>query len=284
MQRVLIAGATGYLGGYVAAEFKKQSYFTRVVVRNIEKVSDKNIEADEVIQAEVTKPDTLRNCCEGMDVVFSSIGITMQKDGLTYMDVDYQANLNLLHEAVRCGVKRFIYVSVLNGPQMTGVKLCVAKEKFVDALKNSGLDYAIIRPTGYFSDMAEFFHMAKKGRLFLLGEGDHKMNPISGEDLAKICVASVNSPEREVLIGGPENFTYNEIASLAFAVCEKPPRIVHIPNVIIKLMLGALRTFTSSKVYGPVEFLIAVLSRDMLAPQYGTCALKGYYERLKKAP
>jgi len=283
MQKVLIAGATGYLGGYVVAEFKKQSYFTRVIVRNIEKFSDKNIKADEVIQAEVTRPDTLRNCCEGMDVVFSSIGITMQKDGLTYMDVDYQANLNLLHEAIRCGVKKFIYVSVLNGPQMSRVKLCIAKEKFVEALKNSGLDYSIIRPTGYFSDMAEFFHMAKKGRLFLLGEGGHKMNPISGEDLAKVCVASVNNPEKEVPVGGPESFTYNEIARLAFAICEKKPRIIHIPGMIVQLIIRALRLFTSSKVYGPVEFFIAVLSRDMQAPQYGTNFLKKYFVRLKKA-
>lgn len=65
------------------------------------------------------------------------------------MDVDYQVNINLLEEAIRNGVKRFIYISILNGDKLTHLKICKAKAKFVSALKNSGLDYCIVRPTGY---------------------------------------------------------------------------------------------------------------------------------------
>ena len=118
MKKVLIAGATGYLGKYISAELKAQSFYTKVLVRNSSKFEEYNIEVDEMIQAEVTNKDSLSNCCEGIDVVISSLGITTQKDGLTYMDVDYQANLNLLKEAKQAGVKKFIYVSVLNGNKL----------------------------------------------------------------------------------------------------------------------------------------------------------------------
>jgi nucleoside-diphosphate-sugar epimerase len=55
-------------------------------------------------------------------------GITRQKDGFTYMDVDYQANMNLLEQEKQSGVKRFIYVSVFNGENLRHLKICDAKE------------------------------------------------------------------------------------------------------------------------------------------------------------
>lgn len=280
MKKVLIAGATGYLGSFVAKEFKRQHYFTRIIVRNIEKFKAENIETNELVQAEVTMPETLIGCCDGIDIVFTSVGITKQKDGLTYMDVDYQANFNLLEEAKRSGVKKFIYVSVFNGDQMTNLKICDAKEKFVACLKYSGIDYCVLRPTGYFSDMGDFFKMAKKGRVYLIGKGTHKMNPISGEDLAVFCVAAIERPEKELPIGGPEVFTYHQIAELAFEICTKKSKISYIPEWLIKSALGVMRAFTDSKIYGPIEFFVTVLSNDMVPPGFGNHKLRSYFEKL----
>lgn len=92
-----------------------------------------------------------------MDAVITTVGITRQKDGLTYMDVDYGANVNLLREAERAGVSRFIYVSVLNGNNMRHLKICNAKERFVDQLSLSDIDSCVIRPNGFFSIWAIFF-------------------------------------------------------------------------------------------------------------------------------
>jgi uncharacterized protein YbjT (DUF2867 family) len=87
------------------------------------------------------------------------------------MDVDYQANMNLLQDARKSGVNKFIYVSVLNGANLRHLKICDAKERFVEGLKASGMDYGIIRPNGIFSDMADFLEMARKGRIYLFGKG-----------------------------------------------------------------------------------------------------------------
>ena len=103
MERILIAGATGYLGGYIAGNLDKKECFVRLLVRNPEKPGQKKIKADEIIVGEVTKAETIKDCCESIDVVISTVGITRQKDKLGYMDVDYQANLNLLREVKRVG-------------------------------------------------------------------------------------------------------------------------------------------------------------------------------------
>ncbi|SFL61285.1 SDR family oxidoreductase [Halanaerobium salsuginis] len=279
MEKVLLAGATGYLGSYILKELQESDYAVKVIVRSPEKlpVDIKNIE---VIEAELTKPATIKNCCHDVDYVISTVGITRQKDDFLYMDVDYQANKNLLLEARRSQVKKFSYISVFKGQELKNLKMCAAKERFVEELKNSGLDYCIIRPTGFFSDMADFFKMASKGRIYLFGDGKFKSNPIHGQDLAPLCVLSLQQKEQEIIIGGPDILTQNEIARLAYNALNKEIKITHLPDFLRKFSLFLVRTFTSEKFYGPVEFFLTVLAMDMVAPKRGEKHLKDFYDEL----
>ncbi len=277
MKKILLAGSTGYLGVYIAKELQQRSYFFRAIARSPEKLEQNTIKANEILKAELTDPDSIRECCKDIDVVISTVGITRQKDGLTYMDVDYQANMNLLKEAKKSGVKKFIYVSVLNGEKLKNLKICDAKEMFVEQLKKSGIHYCIVRPNGFFSDMSEFFNMAKKGRIYLFGNGELRANPIHGEDLAVVCVDAIDRPDKEIETGGPETLTQNEIASIAFGILGNKPKITHIPDWVRVTILKLVRLLTGSKVYGPVEFFMTVMAMDMLAPEYGKHMLKEYF-------
>lgn len=281
MSKILIAGATGYLGSYIAQELKQQDYYTRVLVRDLKKFEQSGIEADEIIRAEITDKSTLEDCCKDIEVIISSIGITKQKDGLSYMDVDYQANLNLLKVAKRSGVKKFVYISVLNGEKLKNLKICEAKEKFVDELKKSELDFCVIRPNGFFSDMTEFYNMAKNGRIYLFGNGNLKSNPIHGEDLAKFCVSVLRSNDKEIEIGGPETLTQNEIAKVAFDSVGKTPKITYVPDRIRRVVLSMARLILNAKTYGPIEFVMNVLAIEMVAPEYGRHTLKEYFNGLE---
>lgn len=281
MMKILLAGSTGYLGGYIGQELQKRSCFFRVIVRNPKTPNPNLVKANEVITAELTSPDSIRGCCRDIDVVISTVGITRQKDGLTYMDVDYQANMNLLAEAQARGVKKFIYVSVLNGKELDHLKICEAKELFAAQLEKSGMDYCIIRPNGFFSDMAEFLTMAKKGRIYLFGNGNLKTNPIHGEDLAIACVDAIDTTDRELEIGGPETLTHHEIASIAFEVAGNKPKITFIPEWLRVATLSVLRLATKSTVYGPVEFFMTVMAMDMVAPEYGKQTLQHYFTTLR---
>lgn len=275
--KVLIAGATGYLGSHIVTELKKKSYFIRTITRNSDKLKKRKLEIDEIFEAEITKPETLTNCCDGIDIVITTIGITKQKDGLTYMNVDYQANLNLLNEAIKSNVKKFIYVFVANSDKMQNLKIIQAKQLFVDKLTQSGLKYCIIKPNGFFADMGEFLEMAKKGSVYVFGKGDFKINPIHGEDLAKACVENIDRYEKEVSVGGPETLTHNQIAEFAFNALGKKAKIVHVPIWVKSLSLFLLRTFKSVKTYGPVEFFMTVMTMNMTAPEFGTHTLKEFF-------
>ncbi|MGB0980205.1 MAG: SDR family oxidoreductase [Croceimicrobium sp.] len=273
---VLVAGATGYLGGYIIKELAERNFFYKAIARSPQKL--KALKADQVIKAEVTQAESLRGICAGMDVVISTVGITRQKNGLTYMDVDYQANLNLLREAQKAGVKKFIYISAINGDKMRQLKIFEAKEAFVDELKKSGLDYTVLRPNGFFSDMRDFLEMAKRGRVYLFGSGQYRLNPIHGADLAEVVVDAIRSPEREISLGGPDILTQNEIAALALDTWYRDVKITHLPDWTRRLSIGLLRTFTSSKTYGPIEFFLTAMAMDNVAPRCGTHRLYEFFK------
>lgn len=278
---VLVAGATGYLGQYVVKELKKRGFWVRVLIR---KEAQKKIfqEVDDFFIGQISEPDSLKGITENIDWVFSSIGITRQKDGMTYMDVDYQGNSNLLKEALKDKVELFQYISAINGDKLRHLKLFEAKEKFVDELKNSGICYCVLRPNGFFSDMQDFLNMAKSGRVYLFGDGNMKLNPIHGEDLAKVCVDTMISGVTEETVGGMEIFTQNELAELALKAWQKPVRIIHLPDWTRRFVIWLLRTFTSSKTYGPVEFFLTAMAYDNIANQYGTNRLEDFFKQTVK--
>jgi uncharacterized protein YbjT (DUF2867 family) len=285
MQKVLVAGATGYLGRFVTQEFKKRGYWVRALARNPKKLKEAGPfmepaikdQIDEIFVGEVTKPETLSGLCDGIDIAFSSIGITRQRDKVSFIEVDYHGNRNLLELAVKARVKKFIFVSVFKADVIE--KLAVAREMFVKDLRESGLDYAVIRPTGYFSDMGEYLKMAKSGRVYLIGGGHHRINPIYGADLAEICADAVESRQREIPVGGPETYSHEEIAELAFSVLGKTQKIRRIPVWMVNLAVKMIRPF-SEHYYTLASFFTAVMQNDFAAPKTGTHSLREYFEKL----
>jgi uncharacterized protein YbjT (DUF2867 family) len=276
MKRVLVAGATGYLGGFVARELKARGHFVRALARSPARLAPLKDSLDEVVEAQVTQPETLEHACDGMDVVFSSIGITRQRDGLTFRDVDYQGNKNLLDAALRAGVDKFIYVSVFNGPNLLHLDIVKAHEDFVDVLKASNISYAVLRPTGYFSDMGEFLEMARRGRIYLVGRGRNRVNPIHGADLAKACVDAMEGERQEIDLGGPEILTYREIAELAFHTLDKPARITSVPVWVMRLAIAVTKVF--SRHQGELlAFFTTAMTSDVVAPTTGTRSLEAHY-------
>lgn len=280
MQSVFIAGATGYLGRYLCAEYERRGCYVTALVRDKSRARD--INASALIEAEATRPDTLADTMEGADLVVSALGITRQKDGLTYRDVDFQANLNLLREAERAGVSRFAYVHVLNAHKMRHVPLVAAKADFVDALQRSPIASTVIAPSGYFSDMQDFLKMAQASRVWLFGTGTNRINPIHGADLATAIAEATDTGTPWLNVGGPDTFTHQELAELAFDCIEKTPRITYLPDGIRRAALQILPWVTPQSLNGPVQFFLTAMAMDMVGQSVGTRHLADHFKASTK--
>lgn len=282
MQTVLIAGATGYLGRHLCAEYERRGWYVLALVRDAARAGA--LSAGSLVEAQATAPETLGGIMAGVDLVVSALGITRQADGLDYMDVDYQANVNLLEEAERAGVKRFAYVHVLNADKMPDVPLVAAKAAFVDRLWASPLESTIIAPSGYFSDMADFLAMARAGRVWLFAPGTHRINPIDGADLAAATADAIEAGRDWLDVGGPDIFTHDELATLAFRALGKRPRMVHLPDALRRVALVLLPRVAPRRISGPTRFFLTAMGEDMVGEPRGTRHLADHFADLAKVP
>lgn len=278
MKTVLIAGATGYLGRFLCAEYERRGWYVVALVRDAARAG--NLPVGSLVEAEATVPETLRGVMAGVDLVVSALGITRQTDGLGYMEVDFQANVNLLDEAERAGVGRFAYVHVLNADRMARVPMVAAKAAFVRQLTASPLASTVIAPSGYFSDMGDFLSMARSGRVWLFAPGTRRINPIHGADLAQATADAVAAEEAWLDVGGPESFSHDEIAALAFRALDIPPRMVHLPDGLRRAALALVPAVAPRRIGGPAQFFLTAMGMDMLGAPHGTHRLEDHFAAL----
>ncbi|RED10678.1 SDR family oxidoreductase [Pontivivens insulae] len=282
MKRVFIAGATGYLGRHLCAEYQRQGWHVTALVRRAS--AGQSLAVDISVVAEATQPETLTGVLDDIDLVVSALGITRQADGLSYWDVDYQANKNLLNEALRAGVQHFAYVHVLNADKMTGVPLIDAKQAFVADLQAAGIHHTIIAPSGYFSDVADFLAMARRGRIWLFGDGQQLINPIHGADLAAAIHDAVLRGDLWLDVGGPDTLTQSDLAALCFEVLGRQEKIIHLPDVLRRLVLRVLPYLVPQAVAGPAQFFLTAFGMDMVGLPKGKHRLADHLKEVVRKP
>lgn len=273
MARVLVVGATGYLGSHMVAELKAAGHWVRALSRRKDAFDAGAQAPNEIFVGQATRPETLTGLCDGIDYVFSALGLTRQKENLSFWDVDYKANKNVLDLAVAGEVKQFLFISVVRPGLSADLDIVAAREALVRDMTAAPIAHTVVRATGFFSDMCEFLDMARSGRVWLVGRGTARINPAHGSDVARAAIAAFGTGKTEVEVGGPEIFTYSEIGALAFAVLGKTPRISRIPAWIVNAALLALRPI-SRRQYTTFAFLARMMQNDMIAASTGTHRLQ----------
>jgi uncharacterized protein YbjT (DUF2867 family) len=154
-ETVVVAGATGKSGPPLVKILVDQGYMVRAMVRDKAKAGDmgKNVE---VVQADVTKPETLAAAMKGATYVISTIGAGGVEPPNNAENVDYKGVVNLTDAAKAAGVKRFVLMSSIGAgdpnPEVFLNKrfgmVLMWKGKGEDHLRKSGMPYTIVRPGG----------------------------------------------------------------------------------------------------------------------------------------
>ncbi|HET7232403.1 MAG TPA: SDR family oxidoreductase [Longimicrobium sp.] len=277
MERVLVAGASGQLGRHVVDELRRRGYRVRALSRRPERLTGP---VDEAVRGDLLDPASLGAACEGVDVIFSCAGSSMDlndlRDRRGPLEVDWGGNRNLLAAARGAGVRRFVYVSVFGGQAMRHLEYTDAHERFVDELAGSGIDHAIIRPTGFFSFFGEITKMARRGRGIVIGSGEARTNPIHEADLALVCADAVAAGPREVPAGGPETLTRAEIVRVAFRALGREPRLTRVPPGFFRAA-GAVTKPLNRRLAALLAFGAEVSQVDCVAPAHGTHRLEDFF-------
>jgi uncharacterized protein YbjT (DUF2867 family) len=241
---VLVTGPTGFVGQHVVHALRAREIPVRALVRDSSRGSRLVAWGAELVEGDVTDPDSLRAAMAGADAVIHLASIIKGSPD-DFERVMAQGTRNLVAAAEEAGVRRFVLTSALgvNEHSKDQVPYFAAKWEMERAVRESSVEHVIFRPSFVFGSdggaLPTFVRLARFAPVTpIVGPGTQRLQPIWVEDLAEYHAGAVELPEaaeRTFEIGGPDAVTWNEFWDRLKRVLGVRRPSLHVPFALMHL-------------------------------------------------
>jgi uncharacterized protein YbjT (DUF2867 family) len=243
--KVLVTGATGFVGPAVANAIADAGHAVRVLERRPGAWKEAGIRCQESVQGDVTDAGSLRRATQGMDVVVHLVAIRQGKPE-QFRRIMIEGTRNLIAASKEAGARRFVLMSALGVSEETKdlVPYYNAKWAMEQDTKASGLEHVIFRPSFVFGPsggiLPTFLKLARLSPFTAVtGSGEQRIQPIWIDDVGAFFAQSVDKPEaanRTFELGGPDTVTWNELWQRIRAVLGIRRRpMIHMPIGLMRV-------------------------------------------------
>lgn len=243
---VLVVGATGTLGRQIARRALDEGHRVRCLVRSPKRGNFLREWGCDLVRGDLTQPESLSFALEGVEAVIDA-STTRSTDSLSCYDVDWQGKVNLIRAATEAGVQRFIFCSIIDAEKHRDVPLMDIKYCVEELLKQSGLNYTILRLAGFMQGLiAEFAIPVLEGRTAFITQDSDPIAYLSTLDIARFAVAALTTPatEKQTLpVVGPKAWSGLEIFRLCERLSGKETKIARLPLATVSAMKRFFRFF-----------------------------------------
>ncbi|MEE4310669.1 MAG: NAD-dependent epimerase/dehydratase family protein [candidate division KSB1 bacterium] len=246
--KVLVTGATGFTGGYLAEELANRGYKVRALSLPDQDISKLNKLDIEVVTGDLTKKETLTDAVKDIDVVYHIAAIYREQNvpNHYFYDVNVGGTKNLLESAQEAGVKRFVHCSTVgvqgeikdppakeNAPYNPGdvyQKSKVEGEKLaLEFFKENNIEGVVFRPVGILGPgdtrFLKIFKWVNSGKFRMIGNGEVLYHLTYVKDLVEgiiLCGEKKEAVGEIFTLGGKEYVTLNEFVKLLSEVLDVP--------------------------------------------------------------
>jgi NADH dehydrogenase len=273
-----VTGAFGYSGKYIARRLLDRG----TEVLTLTNSPDRRNPFGGAVRAEplcFDQPEKLVYALGDVAVLYNTYWVRFNHRGFRMADA--VRNTRVLFDAARrAGVRRIVHVSITNPSADSPLEYFRGKAELEEALKASGVSYAILRPAVLFGKedilINNIAWLLRRFPLFgIFGRGDYRLQPIYVDDLAALAVQQGSLGENTVVDAiGPETFSYRELVETIGRIIGRPRRVVSVPpwlgyavGIVLGRLLGDV-LITRDEIRGLMDDLLYV---D--APPAGTTRL-----------
>ncbi|HVE88838.1 MAG TPA: SDR family oxidoreductase [Burkholderiaceae bacterium] len=239
---ILVVGATGVLGQETSRLLLAQGHAVRAMTRTPDNAKSLIQKGAEVVAADLIDRQSLVRACRGVDRVFAAAHSFMGRGRYRSHAVDDGGHRALIDVARSAEIRRFVYTSALGAAPDHPVDFMRTKYAIEQCLRDSGIEHIILRPSAFMEWHAHTFNgksILEKGRTQLLGSGTKLRNFVAASDVAKFAVKALTEPavrQRVIEIGGPGNFSNNEVAELYARAAGIAARVTHLPATLVSVV------------------------------------------------
>lgn len=239
----LVTGATGGLGRRIVRVLRERDQSVRAFVRLTSRYGELENRGADVFIGDLTEERDIHKATQGVDYIISAHGSNEASGGAQALD--YRANIELIDCAKACGVKHFVFISVLGCDRgYEDSPVFKAKREVEKYLQNSGLNYTILRPSGFASNLLPLAERVKETGIYLsVGDMKNRTSPVSTDDLAKLAVDSVTlqaASDRIFAVGGPEVLSRGELPRIFGRIFNREPFVINPPLTVFDGVRGIL--------------------------------------------
>ena len=247
--QLLVVGATGALGRQIARRALDAGHDVRCMVRSPRRAAFLQEWGCELTRGDLLEPESLDYALEGRQAVIDA-ATARAGDAVSSWDVDWVGKQNLFAACGRAGVKRMVFVSLLDAAQHRGVPLMEIKACTEAWLESSDLDYTILRCAGFMQGLiSQFAIPVLEQQTVWVSGSPTPIAYMNTQDVARFAVAALERPETvrgAYPVVGPKAWTTGEITQLCERYSGKEARVVRVPPALMKLMQGITSFFAAS--------------------------------------
>lgn len=272
-----VTGAFGYTGKYIAKRLLKKG---RDVITLTNSYNRENPFGGRVkaFPFNFDDPDKLRDSLKGVTTLYNNYWVRFNHKSFTHNEA-VDNTIKLFSAAKEAGVKRIVHVSITNPSKESKLEYFSGKAVLEEALKSTGISYAILRPTVIFGDedilINNIAWVLRNFPVFCtFGYGSYKLQPVFVDDLAKLAVEMGGSREDVTMDAvGPETFTYRELVENIGDIigCTRP--LIPVPP-FLAYWLGCMVSKMMNDVFVTREEIKGLMSNLLYTDSAPECETK----------
>ncbi len=251
--RVLVTGASGFVGNWIIEELLKRGHQVRALVRPGSEGKLKAGSQVEAVPGDVLEPESLGLAAAGSDAVIHLVGIIREfpRRGVTFERLHVTATHHVVDAARAAGVKRYLQMSALGARPEPADPYHVTNFQADKYVGVSGLTYTIFRPSVIYGpeDQSINFFASQIKRLPVfpvIGDGRYQMQPVPVWTVAQAFALALELPHTEnrfYEVGGPEALSFSEIIDTIGEVLGRRIIKLYQPVWLMRLLAWLLGRF-----------------------------------------
>lgn len=268
--RHAVTGAYGYSGKYIAQRLLAQGETVLTLTNSLSRTNPFGPQVP-AFPFNFDQPEELVKTLTGVSVLYNTYWVRFNHRDFTHADA--VRNTRIIFQAAReAGVERVVHVSITNPSESSTLEYFRGKARLEKALQESGLSYAILRPTVLFGKedilINNIAWALRRLPIFgVFGDGQYRLQPIYVDDLAALAVDQGGRRDDGIIDAiGPETFTYRElverigqIIGAKRPIISTPPRLGYFAGWLLSQLVGDVLV-TREEIEGLMAGLLYVSS------------------------
>ena len=239
--RVLITGATGFVGRAVCEAVVREGHSVRRMARGSrsQPLAAQN-NGMEWVRGSVLCPNDLRQGMQGCDAVIHLVGIIGEIGDQTFERVHWEGTRRVLEAALNSGVRRIVHMSALGTRPEAASRYHQTKWAAEEAVRSSGLDWTVFRPSLIYGPGDGFVNLfAGMSRwspvLPVIGRGTSLLQPVSVDCVARAFARALDSKaavHQTYDLCGPDRLNLPQVLKTLLRITRRRRVILRIPRAL----------------------------------------------------